>query len=34
MSTIWTLDTIENKHDIHKGKDCMKKVANPGESMK
>ena len=20
MSTIWTLDTIENKHDIHKGK--------------
>lgn len=25
MSTIWTLDTIEDKHDIHKGKDCMKK---------
>ena len=25
MSTIWTLDGIEKKHDIYRGKDCVKK---------
>ena len=25
LSTIWTLDIIENKYDIYKGEDCMKK---------
>ena len=25
MSMIWTFDGIENKHDVYKGKDCMKK---------
>ena len=26
MSTIWTLDSIENKHEIYRGEDYMKKV--------
>ena len=25
MSTIWTFDCIENKHDVYRGEDCMKK---------
>ena len=25
MSTIWAFDHIENKHTLHRGKDCMKK---------
>ena len=25
MSTIWTFDGVENKHDIYWGEDCMKK---------
>ena len=25
MSTISTYDGIENKHDVYRGKDCMKK---------
>ena len=24
MSTICSLRTIENKHDVHRGKNCMK----------
>ena len=24
MSTIWTFDGIENKHDLYRGEDCMK----------
>ena len=24
--TIWTFDGIENKHDVYRGKDCIKKV--------
>ena len=26
MSTICSLRTIENKHDVHRGKNCMKNV--------
>ena len=26
MSAIWTLDTIENKHSLYRGKGCMKKL--------
>ena len=29
MSTISSLKTIENKHDVYRGKDCMKKFVNP-----
>ena len=25
MSTIWAFDTIENKHTLYRGEDCMKK---------
>ena len=25
MSTIWTFDDIENKHNVYRGADCMKK---------
>ena len=25
MSTAWTCDGIENKHDVYRGGDCMKK---------
>ena len=25
ISTIWAFDHIENKHTLHRGKDCMKK---------
>ena len=25
MSTIWTFDCIENKYDVYRGKDYMKK---------
>ena len=25
MSTIWAFDHIENKHTLHRRKDCMKK---------
>ena len=25
MPTIWTFDDIENKHDVYRGADCMKK---------
>ena len=25
MSTIWTFDGKENKHDVHRGDECMKK---------
>ena len=25
MSTIWAFDQVENKHSLHRGKDCMKK---------
>ena len=25
MSTIWTFDGIENKHDVYRGEDCMKR---------
>ena len=24
MSTIWAFDYIENKHNLYRGKDCMK----------
>ena len=24
MSTIWTLDDIENKNEVYRGEDCMK----------
>ena len=26
MSTIWAFDRIENKHNLYRGKDCMKKL--------
>ena len=26
MSAIWIFDGIENNHDLHGGKDCIKKV--------
>ena len=25
MSTIWTFDSIENKNNVYRGEDCMKK---------
>ena len=25
-SMIWTSDAVENKHDVYRGKDCMKKI--------
>ena len=25
MSTIWTFDGLEKKHDVNRGEDCMKK---------
>ena len=25
MSTIWAFDSIENKHTLYRGEDCMKK---------
>ena len=25
MSTIWAFGTIENKHNLYRGEDCMKK---------
>ena len=25
MSTTWAFDTIENKHSLYRGEDCMKK---------
>ena len=28
MSTISSLRSIENKHDIYRGKDCMKKFSD------
>ena len=28
MSTIWAFDHIENKHTLHRGKDCMKKFCS------
>ena len=31
MSTIWTTDGVENKHDVYRGKGCMKKFC---ESLK
>ena len=31
MSTISSLKSIENKHDVSRGKDCMK---NPFESLR
>ena len=31
MSTIWAFDDIKNKHDLYRGKDCMKKFC---ESLK
>ena len=27
MSTIASFKSIENKHDVHRGKDCMKKFS-------
>ena len=29
MSTIWTFDGIENKHDVNRGEDCMKWFCEP-----
>ena len=29
MSTISSLKRIENKHDVYRGKDCMKKFWEP-----
>ena len=29
MSAIWTFDGIENKHDVYRGEDCMKKLVSP-----
>ena len=25
MSTVWSFNSVENKHDVYRGKDCMKK---------
>ena len=25
LPTVWAFDGIENKHDVYRGKDCMKK---------
>ena len=32
MSTISSLKSIENKHGVYRGKDCMKKFADPYEN--
>ena len=29
MSTISSFKSIENKHDVYRGKDCIKKFVNP-----
>ena len=29
MSTISSFKSIENKHDVYRGKDCMKSFVNP-----
>ena len=26
MSTIWSFDSIKNKHNLHRGENCMKKL--------
>ena len=33
MSTMPSFRSIENKHDVYRGKDCMKSFMNPEESM-
>ena len=32
MSTILSFRSMENKHDVYKGKDCMKKICESSES--
>ena len=29
MSTIWTFDRLEYKHDVCRGEDCIKKFCKP-----
>ena len=29
VSTMWTFDGIENKHDVNRGEDCMKNFVDP-----
>ena len=28
MSTVWAFNSIENRHILHRGKDCMKKFCS------
>ena len=28
MSTVWAFNSIENRHTLHRGKDCMKKFCS------